>query len=182
MKSLFTCDCLFSVYFWTFGHYNFTRAQCALPSLQMFQSMSHTQDFSFSWGLLQLWFPDLHLHFQCHIVLLNALYHLVAHQHFTSAPSFTSMAFHNSLSHCGLLVFVCFLSICLISISFFMVNSSFSTTCSFMTGWFTCFLQCDCLLSIYILTFSHNKFTRAHCVFFLSTHFLFQMLDYMSHT
>ena len=49
---------------------------------------------------------------------------------FNLSSLFTSMAFHSSLSYCGLHIFMFFSQHFFFSSSFFMINSSFSTTIS----------------------------------------------------
>ena len=117
IATLHLCDFFSSFfYFWKFCHNNFTGAQCALPGyvilpISRYKCLItfHTHMFSFiSWGLLQMWFPELHLHLRSDIVLLNVIYHLDAHQHLIWD--------HYTLSYCWL--FFCVFSLSQYFISF----------------------------------------------------------------
>ena len=101
------CDCLPPFYFLKFCHNICTRAPCdflayicSLFFVNLWLHDTHIfPDLLLFMGVLGAVFPDLYLQHQCHIVLVNVLCYVVAHQLITPAPHSPQWLFHNSLSY-----------------------------------------------------------------------------------
>ena len=115
---------------------------------------------------------------------------------FNLSSLFTSMAFHNSLSYCGLLIFVFFtMFLYFPSPSSWLILPSQQQCllCNFQPHLLRSIHDrliymlhtCGCLLPFHFWTFCHNNFTRDQSAlsgYVFSAHFSLQMFDYISHT